>query len=97
MRRHPLLGVVLIFGRSVDDAVRGLWGEEVAAALESAQGGRASAAYMQDDRDSSTTDTAEMYNNKDGVGRDVGWRRWWKIRTTGETQFYEDSGIIYAR
>ena len=60
MRRHPLLGVVVIFGRSVDDAVRVLWGKEVAAALESTQGGSTAAADMREDRDSATTDTAEM-------------------------------------
>ena len=60
MRVHPLLGAFVICVRSVDDAVRVLWGEEVTVTLESAQVWISAAAYMRDDGDSATTDAADM-------------------------------------
>ena len=41
---------------------------------------------MREYGDSDSRDVAEMQNNKDGGGRDAGWRKYRWMRTAGETR-----------
>ena len=51
---------------------------------------------MRDKKYSDRRDAADIYTNKDGIGRYVGWRRRRKMRMAGKIQIDEDRVIIQA-